>query len=302
MLFGVTKLMPGDPVRAMLPSTLKAEQYEAAYEAMHKKMGLDKSLPEQYIRWMANMFTGEFGWSTNYNKPVINAVSEPIRNTIIMNIGVIFFSLLIGIPVGVACAVKQGGLLDNFWQVFSLVMWAMPSFFLALCLIYIFATKLGWLPFGGMPNTSLLSGVELFLGYVKHLILPTIVLVLIGIAGEIRTVRVAMLDAFNQDYIRTARAKGLREKVVIWSHAMRNAMVPISGMVIAYIFSLFSGSTITETIFAWNGIGRVLISSVTSRDTQMVTTMNSFFAMLSLVCVLIHDIVYCLVDPRVKLS
>lgn len=302
MLFGVTKLMPGDPVRAMLPSTLKAEQYDAAYEAMHKKMGLDKSLPEQYIRWMANMFTGEFGWSTNYNKPVINAVAEPIRNTIIMNIGVIIFSLLIGIPVGVACAVKKGGLFDNFWQVFSLVMWAMPSFFLALCLIYLFATKLGWLPFGGMPNTSLLSGMELFLGYVKHLILPTIVLVLIGIAGEIRTVRVAMLDAFNQDYIRTARAKGLREKVVIWSHAMRNAMIPISGMVIAYIFSLFSGSTITETIFAWNGIGRVLISSVTSRDTQMVTTMNSFFAMLSLVCVLIQDIVYCLVDPRVKLS
>jgi ABC-type dipeptide/oligopeptide/nickel transport systems, permease components len=302
ILFSINKLMPGDPVRAMLPTSLKQEQYNTAYDAMYKKLGLDKSLPEQYLSWMTNMFQGEFGWSSNYNRPVATVVAEPIRNTVILNFGVIIVQLLISIPVGIWCAVRRRSLFDNFWQVFSLVTWSMPSFFIALCLIYLFAIRLGWLPFGSMPNGALLSGWPYILSWLRHLVLPTIVLSLISIASTIRIVRNAMIEALNQDYIRTARAKGLREKTVIYSHAFRNALIPVSTVVVGTFFSLFAGSTITETVFAWHGIGKVMIQSITMRDTMLISTMNSFFSLLSVVAVLVSDIVYGLVDPRIRLS
>lgn len=302
ILFTVAKMMPGDPVRAMLPTNLKADQYKAQYDMMYKKLGLDKSLPEQYLRWMLNMLRGEFGWSSSLNRPVTTVVAEPIRNTVILNACVIVLELLISIPVGIRCAVKRMSAFDNFWQVFSLVTWSMPSFFLALCLMFVFAGRLGWLPFGGMPNAALLSGWPYIAAWLRHLVLPTVVLSLISIASSIRIVRNAMIDALNQDYIRTARAKGLREKVVIYSHALRNAMIPVSTVVVATFFALFAGSAITETVFAWHGIGRVLIQAITTRDTMLITTMNAFFSLLSIVAVLVADIVYGLVDPRVRLS
>ena len=302
VLFSVNKMMPGDPVRAMLPTNLKAEQYEAAYNAMHAKLGLDKSLPEQYVRWIGNMLQGEFGWSSSNNRPVIEVVAEPIRNTIILNIGVIILQLAISIPVGIKCAVKRGGMFDNFWQVFSLITWSMPSFFMALCLLYIFAINLGWFPFGGMPNAALTSGWAYIKDWLWHLVLPTVVLSLISIANSIRIVRTSMIDALSQDYVRTARAKGLREHAVVYSHAVRNALIPVSTVVVGTLFSLFAGSTITETIFAWNGIGKVLISAINQRDTMLVSTMNTFFALVSVTAVLVSDIVYGLIDPRIRIE
>ena len=302
ILFSVNKMMPGDPVRAMLPTSLKAEQYETAYNAMSKRLGLDKSLPEQYVRWVANMLQGELGWSSKNNRPVKDVVAEPIRNTIILNIGVIILELGISLPVGIKCAVKRGGLFDNFWQVFSPITWSMPSFFLSLCLLFIFAVKLRWFPFGGMPNAALTSGWAYYKDWLWHLVLPVVVLSLISIASAIRIVRNAMIDALSQDYIRTARAKGLRERAVIYSHAFRNALIPVSTVVVGTIFSLFAGSTITETIFAWNGIGKVLIDAINSRDTMLVSTMNTFFALVSVTAVLVSDIVYGLIDPRIRLE
>ena len=302
MLFGINKLMPGDPVRAMLPTSLKAEQYEVAYTAMREKLGLDKSLPEQYFRWVANLLQGDFGWSSKNNRPVAEVVAEPIRNTVILNVGVIILELLIAIPVGIKCAVKRGKFYDNFWQVFSLITWSMPSFFIALCLLFVFAARLGWLPFGGMPNSSLTSGWAYYSDWLRHLVLPVVVLSLISIASSIRIVRNAMIDALSQDYIRTARAKGLKEKTVIYSHAFRNALIPVSTVVVATVFTLFAGSTITETVFAWNGIGKVLIDAINARDTMLVTTMNTFFALISVTGVLVSDITYGLIDPRIRLE
>lgn len=302
ILFGISKAMPGDPVRAMLPTTLKAEQYEVAYESMHKRLGLDKSLPEQYVRWMANLFTGDFGYSTMFNRPVKDAVAEPLRNTITLNIFVNLLYLLISIPIGIKCATKRGGLFDNFWSVFSLVTYSVPSFFLALTLIYIFGIKLGLLPMGGMPNSSILSGTKLYLSWARYLTLPVITLTVISIASAIRYVKNAMIEALSQDYIRTARSKGLSGKVVVYSHAFRNALIPVSYVVVGTLFSLFSGSAITETVFQYNGIGKLMIAAVNQRDTQMIITMNLFFAVVSVVAVLVGDIIYGLVDPRVKLS
>lgn len=302
MLFALTKMMPGDPARHMLNPGIKAEQFKVAYEAMRRKLGLDQPYYVQYFRWITNTVKGEFGWSSLYNKPVIDAVAEPMKNTIILNILVILLDLGITIPVGIHCAVKRGSIFDRFWQVFSLATYSMPSFFVALTLIFLVAINLKLLPAGGMPITAYGKDFKYYVSWLKYMILPAITLTIIGLAGTIRYVRNAMLDALNEDYIRTARSKGLAEKVVIYSHAFRNALIPISTIFIWTLFSLFSGAAITETIFAWNGLGRVLVRAVSNRDIMLVNTMNLFFSLLSILANFIADLTYGFIDPRIKLE
>ncbi len=302
VLFTISKIMPGDPVKAMLPTTLKAEQYDAAHAAMKEKLGLNAGIVEQYFAWVGNIFQGDFGYSSTYKRPVSEVIAEPMTNTVILNIGVNILYLLIAIPVGIRCATKRKSLFDNSWQVFSLVTYSMPSFFLSIMLIFVFAITLGWLPMGGMPNSAILSGWDLIVEWIRVLALPTITLTIVSLAGAIRYVRNAMIDALSQDYIRTARAKGLSEKVVVYSHAFRNALIPVSFIIVGTLFSLFAGASITETVFQYNGMGKLMIDSVFARDLQLITTMNLFFAVISIVSVLIADIIYGLVDPRIKLS
>ncbi|MBS3950877.1 MAG: ABC transporter permease [Peptococcaceae bacterium] len=302
LLFALLKFMPGDPVRMMLGPGLKAEQYKAAEAVMRVKLGLDKSYPEQYFRWIGNTLSGELGWSSLSNRPVKDAISEPMRNTVILNIFVIILELAITLPVGIMCAVKRGSRFDNFWQVFSLVTYSMPSFFVALTLIYVVAINLQLLPPGGMPLTAYGKNFAYYVSWLRYMALPVITLTIISLAGTIRYVRNAMIDALSQDYIRTARSKGLAEKVVIYSHAFRNALIPISTIIIFSVFSLFSGSAITETVFAWNGIGQVLVKALLNRDFMLVSAMNLFFASLSITANFVADITYGLVDPRIKLE
>lgn len=302
MLFGLLKIMPGDPVRMMLNPGLKAEHYNAAYQAMKIKLGLDKSYPEQYARWIGNTVQGELGWSSLHNRPVKDAIKEPLKNTIILNIFVIVLQLSITLPVGIKMAVKRGKPFDSAWQVFSLITYSMPSFFVALTLIFTIAIRLKLLPPGGMPLTVHGKGAAYYLSWLRYLALPVLTLTIISLAGTIRYVRNAMIDALTQDYVRTARSKGLAEKVVIYSHAFRNALIPVSTIIIGAIFSLFYGSAITETVFAWNGIGHVLVKAVSNRDFMLVISMNLFFAMLSIIANFVADITYGLVDPRIKLE
>jgi peptide/nickel transport system permease protein len=153
-----------------------------------------------------------------------------------------------------------------------------------------------------MPNAALLEGSALYIEWVRHLILPVATLTLISLAGAIRYIRNAMIDALSQDYIRTARSKGLSEKVVIYSHAFRNALIPISTIIVGTVFALFAGSVATETIFNYNGIGRLLVSAVTGRDRMVVISLNMLFSLVNVVAVLVADIVYGLIDPRIKLK
>jgi peptide/nickel transport system permease protein len=303
ILFLISKAMPGDPVRAMMPSNLRQEQREQAYNAIHQRLGLDKSLPEQYFRWIYNIvIKREMGHSTMFNRPVAEAIAQPLANTIILNVFINIFYLLLALPIGIKMAVKRGALFDSGWQVFSLATFSIPSFFLALTLIFIFGCTLGWLPLGGMPNASLLSGGALYIAWARHLVLPVVTLTIISLAGALRYTRNAMIDALSQDYIRTARSKGLGEKVVIYSHAFRNALIPISSIIVGTIFSLFAGSAITETVFQYNGIGKLLVSAIGQKDTMMIISMNLFFSVIAVISVLVADIVYGLVDPRIKLK
>ncbi len=301
IIFGIVKIMPGDPVSLMLPEDLTPEQYQTAYDAMYEKLGLGDNIAVQYVSWITSIFESEFGYS-NTNRPVVLVIEEPLRNTMILNISVNFLYLFIAIPVGIKCATKRFSVFDNAWQVFSLITYSIPAFFLAISLIYIFAVNLKWLPMGGMPNTTLLSGKDLTFEWLRTLALPTITLTIVSVAGAIRYVRNAMIDALSQDYIRTARAKGLAQKVIIYSHAFRNALIPVSYIVVGTLFSLFAGSAIIENVFGYNGIGSLIITAINNRDNQVVVTLNLFYAVISLVSVLVADIVYALVDPRIKLS
>ena len=303
ILFTIAYFMPGDPVHAMLPPGLRPEQYDQFYSAMQERLGLDKSLPEQYVRWVYEVILkGELGHSTMGNRHVAMMIGTPLTNTIILNVFVNICYLLVALPLGIKIAVKRGGLLDNGVQIGSLATYSIPSFFLSLSLIFIFAVWLGWLPMGGMPNTFMLSWSENIMQWARHLILPVVTLTLINIAGAIRYIRNAMIDALSQDYIRTARSKGLNEKIVIYSHAMRNAMIPISTIIVGVVFSLFSGAAITETVFAYNGIGRLLLMGVRQLDRMLIVSMNLFFAAINVSAMLVADIIYGLVDPRVKLK
>jgi len=286
----------------MVNPGLRPDLYEQQYDIIYKKLGYDKHIVEQYFLWITSMFQGDFGWSTFYNRPAIDCISEPLKNSIILNACIIVCYLLITLPVGIRMAVKRGSVFDNGWQVFSLATFSIPSFFLGLSLIFIFSINLGWLPLGGMPNTVLLQGGDLFVAWVRTLVLPVTTLTIISLAGGIRYVRNAMIDALSQDYIRTARSKGLSEKVVIYSHAFRNALIPISTIVVGVVFSLFGGSAITESIFVYNGIGRLIVQAAIARDSAMVVSMNLIFAVINVTSILVADIVYGLVDPRIKLK
>jgi len=303
LIFAITRAMPGDPVALMLPITLRPEQYDIAYDAMFIRLGMDRPVYEQYFRWIIEIFQGNFGYSSLFNgRPVFDAVVEPMRNTIILNLFVNVFYLPIALILGIRMAVKRGSIFDNSIQVFSLTTFSMPPFFIGLVLIFIFGITLGWLPLGGMPNSALLEGSELTIEWIRTLILPAANLILLSFAGAIRYIRNAMIDALSQDYIRTARSKGLSEKVVIYSHAYRNALIPISTIIVGIVFSLFAGAIVTESVFAYNGMGRLLISAVNGRDRMLVQAITLLLAMINVLAVLAADIVYGLIDPRIKLK
>jgi peptide/nickel transport system permease protein len=303
MLFGMFKLMPGDPVLLMLPPDLRSQaERDFYYNAYREKLGLDKSIPEQYIAWVGNIARLDFGTSITNNRPVREVIARPLRNSIVLNSFSIIFAFVISIPVGIKSAVKRHSFFDSFWQVFSLIGLSVPVFFIGLILIYTFAITMRVLPAGGMPRMQDDGSFRYFLEWSRYLILPITTLTIGSLAGTTRYVRNAMIEIIGKDFIRTARSKGLNEKVIIYTHAFRNALIPVVTLVTGSLVALFGGSAITESIFSWNGIGRVLIDSLNNRDYMVVLTMNIFYAVLSLTANLIMDIGYALVDPRVKLN
>jgi peptide/nickel transport system permease protein len=297
------KSMPGDPVMFAMPpvDNISPAEYRELYTLTAARLGLDRSLIEQYFIWAFNLLRGDFGYSLTRRLPVRDILLEPLLNSIFINFFSIIVAFLIAIPVGIKSAVKRNSVYDRGWQIFSIFGLSMPTFFIGLTLIYIFAIRLRLLPYGGMPFENP-GSLEYYLSFGRFMILPIVTLTIGGLAGTIRYVRNAMLEAISKDYIRTARAKGLQEKVVIYHHAFRNALIPIVTIVSFSIVGLFGGSAITESIFVWNGIGTVLIRSLTTLDFNVVLVLNMFYAVLALVANIVMDIGYALVDPRIRLG
>ena len=306
LMFAIYKSMPGNPVDIMLgdsKTSMKPDAYQALYDKTVKDLGLDKPLPVQYVAWMGNMLTGEFGYSTQYKQEVINIISAPMRNTVLLNILTMIVVFIIAIPLGIVTAVRKNGAFDKTVQVVTIVGYSIPTFIVALLAIFLLAVKFPIFPISGVKSAGLnATGLEAALDMLWHMALPVLVMSVSGIGGITRYVRAAMIDVLRMDYIKTARAKGLREKTVVYIHAFRNALIPVVTITTWWVVGLFGGSIVIESVFLWPGLGKMLIDGLLQRDFAVVLTMQMFYVVLSLTGNVIMDIAYTIVDPRVRLE
>lgn len=306
LMFAIYKSMPGNPVDIMLgdsKTSMKPDAYQALYDKTVKDLGLDKPLPVQYVAWMGNMLTGEFGYSTQYKQEVINIISGPMINTVLLNILTMIVVFIIAIPLGIVTAVRKNGAFDKTVQVVTIVGYSIPTFIVALLAIFLLAVKFPIFPISGVKSAGLnATGLEYVLDRLWHMALPVLVMSVSGIGGITRYVRAAMIDVLRMDYIKTARAKGLREKTVVYIHAFRNALIPVVTITTWWVVGLFGGSIVIESVFLWPGLGKMLIDGLLQRDFAVVLTMQMFYVVLSLAGNVIMDIAYTIVDPRVRLE
>lgn len=303
LMFGIYKSLPGDPVKMMMQGNVKPEVYQQQYDTIREALGLDQPVPVQYAKWITNMLRGDFGYSTQYRRAVKEVIGTPMRNTVLLNLCSMLLVFLIAVPLGIYTAVKKNGVFDKVVQVVTIIGYSVPSFVIALLAIYVFAIKLPWFPISGAKTPGFEgTGMAAFLDQAKHMVLPVLVMSVGGIGSITRYVRASMIDALRMDYIKTARSKGLREKVVIYVHAFRNALIPIVTVTTWWVIGLFGGSIVIESIFLWNGLGKMMIDGLMQRDFSVVLAMQMFYVVLSLTGNVIMDVAYTLVDPRVRLE
>ncbi len=288
IVFFIMNLTPGDPAAIILGDQASAE----ALAAMRLELGLDKPLLVRYFKYIWDMLHGDLGLSYKNQLSVWAQVIDKFPNTAILAVAGIFVALIIGIPVGIISAKKQYTALDNTSMVLSLIGVSMPNFWLGLLLSLLFALKLGWLPSQGMG-----SG---FVGLLRSIVLPAITLGTGSAATVVRMTRSSMLEVIRQDYISTARAKGISERQVTFRHMLKNAMIPIVTAVGLQFGSLLGGAMLTETVFSWPGLGRLMVESINSKDIPMVMGATIFLAIMFSVVNLIVDLIYAFIDPRIK--
>lgn len=303
LMFAIYKALPGDPVKMMMSDNVKPEVYQQQYDTIRRQLGLDEPVPVQYVKWITNMLRGDFGYSTEYRRAVKDVIGVPMRNTVLLNLCSMIVVFLIAVPLGITQAVKKNSIFDKIVQVVTIVGYSVPSFVIALLAIYVFAIRIPIFPISGVKTAGFDgTGIAAFFDSAKHMILPVLVMSVGGIGSIARYVRASMIDALRMDYIKTARSKGLREKVVIYVHAFRNALIPIVTVTTWWLIGLFGGSIVIETIFLWDGLGKMMISGLNQRDFSVVLAMQMFYVILSLLGNVIMDIAYTLVDPRVRLE
>ncbi|MDK8182974.1 ABC transporter permease [Paenibacillus sp. UMB4589-SE434] len=296
LIFLLYAMMPGDFVtnNFKLPAERKAELREI--------YGLNKPVLERYMNWMNNAFHGNFGFSLSQQKPVLTLFNDYIWNSFLLAITSTFFTWLLAVVIGVAAAYKQYSWFDTMVMIFIFAAMSIPSFFIGLFLIKIMAVDLKWLPPGGMLVTgSNATGMEYIKEVVHHMFLPVVVMTLLGVGSLTRYFRSNMLDVIRQDFIRTARAKGMKERVVLYRHALRNAMLPAITLIGFELPGLFGGSLIIEKIFNWPGIGQLYMQSFTVRDYPLLMGFTMFIAILTVIGTLVSDVLYHAADPRIKL-
>jgi len=285
LVFFLIHLIPGDPVEVMLGEQARVADREALRHALH----LDRPLSEQYARYLEGLVRGDLGESVHTRKPVLKTILRRFPATLILTLASMLVAVLIAIPLGIASATRQYSIIDNASMFFALLGISMPNFWLGPLLILLFSIRLGWLPVSGT-------------GGLAHLVLPAITLGTALAAILTRMTRANMLEVIRKQYILTARAKGLRERTVLYKHALRNALVPLITILGLQFGALLSGSIITETIFSWPGIGRLIIEAVNRRDYPVV---QGCVLLISLSYVLVNlatDLFYGIADPRIRLG
>ena len=299
LIYGILRSMPGDFVEQMTSGnpTITAEQKELLRESY----GLNGSVIEGYIGWIKNAVKGDFGTSFLYAKPVTEVISSRMWTSFSLASIAFVIQLCIAIPLGILAATKQYTKIDYAIVFLVLAGISLPSFFFAAILQRVFAMGLGWLPLSGMVTArENFTGFRLTLDIGYHFILPIAVFVITGIGSWLRYVRTNMLEVLNADYIRTARAKGLAERKVIGKHGFRNTLIPIVTFIGGSIPSLFAGAIITEGIFSIPGLGKAALDAVGNKDLPFLMGYLMFMAVLTLIGTLISDILYAVVDPRIR--
>ncbi len=299
LLFKVIDLAPGNFLDTKVNPNMtveKLEQLEAVY-------GFDKPFGERYVNWLKKAVKGDFDESLKLRQPVSEIIKDYAWNSFVLAGTAFLLSILIAIPLGIVCATKQYSFADKATTILTFVSISLPSFLLGLMLINAFSLKIKLFPIGGMTTAgSSLTGAAHYKDVLIHMVLPVVSLTILQAGSLIRYVRTAMLEVINQDYIRTARAKGLKEKVVIYKHALRNGLIPVITYIGMSLPGLFAGALITETIFVWPGIGRIGYEAILNRDYTLLMGFNMFMAVLTLMGNLLSDILYAVVDPRIKLK
>lgn len=300
-------------------SALAQFDWNARYLFWQKFYGENGSIVERYARWMGfypytyddgtfafnGMLQGNFGNSSTYNKPVIDVIKSPMGNTIFINIFATILGLGITIPLGIFCAVKKGTKRDNAVQVATIIGYSLPVFIVAIVFLWLFSMILKWFPVSGSHSPfgyTEMNAWQQFWNRMYYMALPLIVMTFCSLGGMTRYVRASMIDALNLDCIRTARAKGLREKTVIYSHAFRNALIPIVTLVIGWFLGIFAGSMMIEHIFSLNGIGEFYYKCLNNNDNEVVLALQMFYIFIGLFGNLVIDIAYGFVDPRIRVN
>lgn len=288
IVFFILNLSPGDPAAMILGEQATAE----ALEMKREELGLNDPLLIRYFEYMKDLLHGDMGTSYRNSISVWDQVTDRFPNTVVLAIAGILVALLIGIPLGILSAKKQNTIVDNISMVLSLIGVSMPNFWFGLLVVMLFALKLGWLPSQGMG--------EGFGPLLASLILPALTLGT-GAAGSIaRMTRSSMLEVIRQDYISTARAKGVDERTVTYQHMLRNALIPIITSVGLSFGGLLGGAMLTETVFSWPGLGRLMVENIKSKDIPMVLGCVVFLATMFTIVNLVVDLIYAFVDPRIK--
>jgi len=298
--FFLLHLAPGDPMDRYYRPDISPE----TVRHIRDSLGLDKPLLEQYLRWTGAFARGDFGLSLRYLRPVRDLLAEAIPNTLRLTVAALALHILLGVFLGVLSAAKRHSLFDRVNTVAALFVYSIPSFWLALMLMLIFSLKLGALPSSHMQSIDAhdLSGFALLLDRAKHLVLPAFVLGIASAASTARYMRGSMLDVLREDYIRTARAKGLPESSVFLKHALKNAALPVVTIIGLSLPFLFGGAVVVETIFSWPGMGRLAVEAIYARDYPTVLAINFVVAAIVIGGNLLTDIAYGLLDPRIALT
>lgn len=297
LTFVIMQFAPGGPLTGMLSPRSSPEALQRAREAL----GLDKPVLIQYWNWLKELVQGNFGYSTYNGQPVLDQILERLPATLLLTVTAFIISFVVGIPLGVYSATHKYSKGDYGLTVFSFIGISIPSFFFGMGLIYLFSLKLGWLPTSGFGSATFRgTGMALVLHKLRYLIMPALVMSLSNLATVMRFARSSMIETLNQDYIRTARAKGLSEKIVIYRHALKNSMIPVITIFGQSIPNLFGGTYITEKVFGWPGMGLLGVDAITNRDYQILMGLTLFTAILVMLGNLLADIMYSLVDPRIR--
>lgn len=304
IIFFVVNLAPGDPALRFLNPNMTPE----VLEQIRVNMGLDQPVHIRYVRWIGALARGDLGFSFTSNRPVLDIIKELLPNTLVLSATAIGVAFLLGILLGIVQAVRQYSLLDSVASIVGLFFYSMPSFWLALMMVLVFglfAYQGQWFiqfPPSGMQSVdyAFLSPMAKVQDRLMHLALPATSLALVLAAGIARYTRSSMLEVIRQDFVRTARAKGLSEPVVIFKHALRNALIPVITLLGLYLPFLFSGTVFIESVFAWPGMGKLVVDSILERDYPVIMGGTLIFAMMVVVGNLVADVLYAVVDPRIR--